>query len=83
MDLGAYVRRIIQDKDNLDKGLLLALKAVDLSQAPGKLPMLQSLAQVYLLKGDKAKAVETAPSEQMKNIFRKQIDQIKASQEKK
>jgi tetratricopeptide (TPR) repeat protein len=58
--LGAYVRRIIQDKDNLDKGLQLALKAVDLSQARGKLAMLQSLAQVYLLKGDKAKAAETA-----------------------
>jgi len=31
MALGAYVRRIIQDKDNLDKGLLLALKAVELT----------------------------------------------------
>lgn len=47
-------------KVNLDKGLQLALKAVDLSQARGKLAMLQSLAQVYLLKGDKAKAAETA-----------------------
>jgi len=27
--------------------------------------------------------VETAPSDQLKNIFRKQIDQIKAAQEKK
>ncbi len=60
MVLGAYVRRIIQDKDNLDKGLQLALKAVDLSQAAGKLAMLQSLAQVYLLQGDKAMAAETA-----------------------
>jgi tetratricopeptide (TPR) repeat protein len=60
MVLGAYVRRIIQDKDNLDKGLQLALKAADLSQDSGKLPILQSLAQVYLLKGDKAKAAETA-----------------------
>jgi tetratricopeptide (TPR) repeat protein len=58
--LGAYVRRIIQDKDNLDKGLVLAQKAVDLAQGGAKIPMLQSLAQVHLLKGDKAKAAETA-----------------------
>jgi tetratricopeptide (TPR) repeat protein len=54
------VRRILQDKDNLDKGLQLALKAVDLAKGGAKGPMLQSLAQVYLLKGDKAKAAETA-----------------------
>ena len=58
--LSAYVRRILQDKDNLDKGLQLALKAVDLAKGGAKGPMLQSLAQVYLLKGDKAKAAETA-----------------------
>jgi tetratricopeptide (TPR) repeat protein len=60
MALGAYVRRIIQNKDNLDRGLQLALKAVDLSMDSGKLGALQNLAQVYLLKGDKAKAAETA-----------------------
>jgi tetratricopeptide (TPR) repeat protein len=60
MVLSTYVRRIIQDKDNLDKGLDLAQKAVDLSQGGGKLAMLQSLGQIYLLKGDKTKAAETA-----------------------
>jgi tetratricopeptide (TPR) repeat protein len=58
--LGSYVRRIIADKDNLDKGLQLAQKAVDLAKGPAKGQMLQSLAQIYLLKGDKAKAAETA-----------------------
>jgi len=60
MVLSTYVRRIIQDKDNLDKGLALAQKAVDLAQGGAKIPMLQSLAQVHLLKGDKSKAAETA-----------------------
>ena len=58
--LSAYVRRIIQDKDNLDKGLQLAQKAVGLAKGPAKGQMLQSLAQIYLLKGDKAKAADTA-----------------------
>jgi tetratricopeptide (TPR) repeat protein len=58
--LSAYVRRIIQDKDNLDKGLTLALKSVDLAKGGAKGNMLQLLAQVYLLKGDKAKAAEAA-----------------------
>jgi tetratricopeptide (TPR) repeat protein len=58
--LSAYVRRILQDKDNLDKGLQLALKAVDLAKVGAKGNMLQLLAQVYLQKGDKAKAAETA-----------------------
>jgi len=60
MALGSWVRRIIQDKEPLDKGLELALKAVDLSQGFAKASAQQSLAQVYILKGDKAKAAETA-----------------------
>ncbi len=58
--LSAYVRRIIFDKDNLDKGLQLAQKAVGVAQAGSKTMALQSLAQVHLLRGDKAKAAETA-----------------------
>jgi tetratricopeptide (TPR) repeat protein len=60
MVLWSYVRRIISDKDNLDKGVELGKKAADLA-APGmKSMMLQSLAQVHLLKGDKAQAAEVA-----------------------
>jgi len=88
MPLGAYVRRIIQDKDNLDKGLLLALKVVELT--PDAYNSWNTLSQINLKlkKYDEAlkaaeKAVESAPSEQLKNIFRKRIDQIKAAQEKK
>ena len=60
MALSSWVRRIIQDKEPLDKGLELAQKAVDLAQGPMKTGAFQSLAQIYLLKGDKAKAAETA-----------------------
>ena len=60
MVLWSYVRRIIADKDNLDKGVALARQAADLA-APGmKSLMLQSLAELHLLKGDKAKAAEVA-----------------------
>jgi tetratricopeptide (TPR) repeat protein len=88
MALGAYVRRIIQDKDNLDKGLLLALKAVELTPDAYNRWNILSQINLTLKKYDDAlkaaeKAVETAPSDQLKNIFRKQIDQIKAAQEKK
>lgn len=88
MVLGAYVRRIIQDKDNLDKGLLLALKAVELTPDAYNSWNILSQINLKLKKYDDAlkaieKAVETAPSEQLKNILRKQIDEIKAAQEKK
>jgi tetratricopeptide (TPR) repeat protein len=63
----ATVSRIIFDKDPLDKGITLAQKAIDLTRkAIGQtkeMPRVnpyQSLAQLYLLKGDKAKAAETA-----------------------
>jgi len=60
MVLWSYLRRITSDKDNLDKGVELGRKAVELA-APGmKSMMLQSLAQVYLFKDDKAKAAEVA-----------------------
>ncbi len=58
--LSAYVRRSLQDKDNLDKGLELAQKSVDLAKGGAKGGMLQLLAQVYIQKGDKAKAAEAA-----------------------
>jgi tetratricopeptide (TPR) repeat protein len=62
-----WVSRIILDKEPLDKGITLAQKAIDLTrkaigqtkEAPRGNPY-QSLAQLYLLKGDKAKAAETA-----------------------
>ncbi|MCX6574819.1 MAG: tetratricopeptide repeat protein [Candidatus Aminicenantes bacterium] len=64
---GAWVIRIISDKDPLDKGITLAQKAIDLTrkaigqtkETPRGNPY-QNLAQLYLLKGDKAKAAETA-----------------------
>ncbi len=88
MALGAYVRRLIQDKDNLDKGLLLAPKAVELTPDAFNSWNILSQINLKLKKYDEAlkaieKAVETAPSEQLKNIIRKQIDEIKAAQEKK
>jgi tetratricopeptide (TPR) repeat protein len=73
----AYVGRIIVDKDPLDKGIDLAQKAISFAQDFSRPDLYQSLAQLYLLKGDKGKAVEAAdqmikiatslpsPSEQM------------------
>lgn len=58
----AWVRRILQDKEPLDKAVDLALKGVDLAQGPMKMSAFQSLAQVYLAQGDKAKAAEAAES---------------------
>jgi tetratricopeptide (TPR) repeat protein len=63
----AWVSRIILDKEPLDTGITLAQKAIDLirkaigqgKEAPRGNPY-QSLAQLYLLKGDKLKAAETA-----------------------
>jgi len=56
----AYVNRIIVDKDPLDKGIDLAQKAISLAQDSRRPALYQSLAQLYLLKGDKGKAVEAA-----------------------
>jgi len=63
----AWVNRIISDKEPLDKGIALAQKAIDLTrkvigqtkETPRGNPY-QSLAQLYLLKGDRAKAAESA-----------------------
>jgi len=49
----AWVRRILQDKEPLDKAVDLALKGVDLAQGPMKMSAFQSLAQVYLAQGTK------------------------------
>jgi tetratricopeptide (TPR) repeat protein len=57
-----WVRRILQDKEPLDKGLELAQKGVDLARGPDRTAAFQSLGQVYLAKGDKAKAAEAAES---------------------
>jgi tetratricopeptide (TPR) repeat protein len=58
--LNAYVRRIIFDKDGLDKGLQLAQKAVAIAPGSSKTMTLQNLAQIHLLRGDKPKAAEAA-----------------------
>jgi tetratricopeptide (TPR) repeat protein len=59
----AWVSRILFDKDPLDKGISLAQKAIELVEMAKEMPRMnpyQSLAQLYLLKGDNAKASETA-----------------------
>ncbi len=63
----AWASRIISDKEPLDHGITLAQRAVDLTrkaigqgkEVPRGNPY-QNLAQLYLLKGDKAKAAQTA-----------------------
>jgi tetratricopeptide (TPR) repeat protein len=55
-----WVSRILFEKDPVDKGLALAQKAIDLSQGRMVMTGYQNLARLYLLKGDKAKAVEAA-----------------------
>jgi len=70
----AWVSRIISDKEPLDKGISLAQKAIDLTrkalpptkEMPRANPYqslalrYSNLAQLHLLKGDKAKAAEIA-----------------------
>jgi len=55
-----WVTRILFDKDPVDKGITLARKAIDLSQGRQAITGYQNLARLYLLKGDKDKAVEAA-----------------------
>jgi tetratricopeptide (TPR) repeat protein len=72
--LSAWVQRIIQDKWPIDKGIELALKAIEIQKAspppppgtkPPAVPMMPgasmslNLGRLYALKGDKAKALET------------------------
>jgi tetratricopeptide (TPR) repeat protein len=55
-----WVTRILFDKDPVDKGIELSQKAIELSQGRGAMSAYGNLARLYLLKGDKDKAVETA-----------------------
>ncbi|MCX6563073.1 MAG: tetratricopeptide repeat protein [Candidatus Aminicenantes bacterium] len=55
-----WVTRILFDKDPVDKGIELSPKAIELAQGRGVMSAYGNLARLYLLKGDKAKAVETA-----------------------
>ena len=56
--LNYYVSRIIQDKTNIDKGIELGEKIRDLTKYNPILSYQKNLADLYLLKGDKAKAEE-------------------------
>ena len=56
--LGAYVQRIIRDKEPLDKGLALAEKLKEIAGYPRNPGYQQSLAQLHVYKGDTAKAEE-------------------------
>ncbi len=56
--LGAYVERILRDKEPVDKGIALAEKLKDLAGYPPNPEYQQNLAQLYVLKGDPAKAEE-------------------------
>jgi hypothetical protein len=58
--LSAWVRRIIMDKEPLDKGLELTRRLIEMGDGPTRASAYQSQAQLYLLKGDKAKAAEAA-----------------------
>ena len=54
----AYVERIVRDKEPLDKGIALAEKLKDIAGYPQNPNYQQNLAQLYVLKGDPAKAEE-------------------------
>lgn len=56
--LGAYVRRIIKDKEPLDKGLQLAGKIEELTSYNPDPYNVENRAELLWLKGDKAKAEE-------------------------
>jgi tetratricopeptide (TPR) repeat protein len=56
--LNSYVERIIKDKEPLDKGIELAEKVKDIVGYPRNPDYMQNLAQLYVLKGDPAKAEE-------------------------
>ena len=55
-----WVTRILFDKEPVDKGIELAQKAITLGGGRSAVMGYQSLARLYILKGDKTKAVETA-----------------------
>ncbi len=54
--LQSYVQRIIRDKDPLDKGIALAEKLKETAGYPQNPDYQESLATLYALKGDPAKA---------------------------
>jgi tetratricopeptide (TPR) repeat protein len=56
--LGAYVERIVRDKEPVDKGITLAEKLKEIAGYPQNPDYQQNLAQLYVLKGDPAKADE-------------------------
>jgi tetratricopeptide (TPR) repeat protein len=56
--LMSYVQRIIQDKDPIDKGIVLAEKLKDLAGYPQNPEYQEALANLYALKGEPAKADE-------------------------
>jgi tetratricopeptide (TPR) repeat protein len=56
--LNSYVERIISDKEPLDKGIELADKIKEIVGNPPNPGYVQNLAQLYVLKGDLAKADE-------------------------
>ncbi len=56
--LGAYVERIVRDKEPVDKGITLAEKLKEIAGYPQNPEYQQNLAQLYVLKGDPAKAEE-------------------------
>lgn len=60
MAYSGWVTRIISDKEPLDKGIELALKAISLSQGRAAMSGWQNLGRLYILKGDKAKAIDAA-----------------------
>jgi tetratricopeptide (TPR) repeat protein len=56
--LNAYVGRIIRNKDNLDRGIELAEKVLDLMKYNPDPYYTKNLAELYALKGDKDKVEE-------------------------
>jgi len=55
-----WVTRIIFDKEPLDKGIELAQKAISLAEGRAAMSGWQNLGRLYVLKGDKAKAIDAA-----------------------
>ena len=56
--LNDYVKRIIADKAPLDKGIELAEKICEIAGSPPNPNYVQNLAELYILKGDPARAEE-------------------------
>ena len=56
--LSGYVERIVRDKEPVDKGIALAEKLKEITGYPQNPEVQQNLAQLYVLKGDPAKADE-------------------------